>query len=191
MTDNELKALVASIAEGQKKTDEQLKKTDEQLKKTDEQLQRTDAQLSKLGAKIDKVANMYGGMANNQGAATEEFYYNSLKSKPILQGIQFDVIYKNMTAAYAGIEDEYDIVLINGKAVYIIEVKYKVHLNDIEKLVTKKAKNFPKLFVEYANYQRYLGLACFYIDEETKKQALAQGVNVLQRKGNLIESLAA
>ena len=86
MTDNELKILVASIAEGQNKTDAQLRKTEilvasiaEGQKKTDAQLNRTDAQLAKTSAKVDKVAEMYGGMANNQGDVAEEFFVNALK----------------------------------------------------------------------------------------------------------------
>lgn len=184
MTDSDLKALVASIAEGQKRTDAQLAKTDAQLAKTD-------AQLAKTSAKIDKLASMYGGLANNQGAVAEEFYYNTLKDAPRLQGMQFDVVYKNLMAKYQNIEDEYDIVLANGKTVYIIEVKYKVHPTDIQSLVNKKAPNFQKLFRQYVGFEQYLGLACFRIDELVKQQALAQGVSVLQRKGQLIETIAA
>ncbi|MEY3221117.1 MAG: hypothetical protein RIT27_2474 [Pseudomonadota bacterium] len=39
MTDEELKALVASLAVSQKQTDEQMRKTDEQMKRTDEKLE--------------------------------------------------------------------------------------------------------------------------------------------------------
>ena len=135
MTDNELKVLVASLVEAQKKTDEQIKVTGEQLKVTDEQLRasiasvvesqkETEIQVAKTSAKVDKVASMYGGMANNQGAATEEFYYNSLKRNPVLHGIRFDAVYKNIVGIYQGIEDEYDIIMVNGKAVYIICLLY-------------------------------------------------------------------
>ena len=202
MTDNELKVLVASIAESQKETNAQIKATNEQTqaslaslaesqKKTELQVQKTELQVQKTSAKVDKVSNMYGGMANNQGAATEEFYYNSLSKKPILQGIRFDKVSRNVVGDLDGIKDEYDIVMVNGQAVYIIEVKHRVHIKDVEKLVNKKVKNFMKLFTEYAGYQHHIGLACFYIDEAIKKQALAQGVNILQRKGDVIESIAA
>ena len=225
MTDHELTALVASIAEAQKKTDEQIKETGLQLKETDKQLKETDKQIKETGlqlketdkrlqetdkllaktsaridkviarvdkvaAKVDKVAIMYGGMANNQGAVAEEFYFNTLKDNPVLQNMHFDITYKNVTAQRAGIEDEYDILLINGTAIYIIEVKYNVHAKDIKKLIDKKAKNFRVLFPEYTDYEHHLGLACFHIDDDTKEQALAAGVNILQRKGTVIEAVA-
>ncbi|KAF3981498.1 MAG: hypothetical protein HFP78_06720 [Methylococcales symbiont of Hymedesmia sp. n. MRB-2018] len=173
------------------KTDEQLAKTDAQLAKTDEQLAKTDAQLAKTDAKVDKLAKMYGGASNNQGDVAEEFYFNSLKANPTLNGIKFDHIDKNITRCKDGIEDEYDIVLINGKEIFIIEVKYKAHQADLDRLLNTKAPNFDKLYPEYQNYIKHLGLASFSINDELKKHALENHVTVLQRKGKLIESIAA
>jgi hypothetical protein len=101
MTDDELRELVASLALAQVKTDAQLAKTD---------------------AKLNKLAEMYGGVGNNQGRVTEEFYYNSLKHNPVLNGIQFDFIEKNVTRSKGGIEEEYDLLLVNGQEIYIVEV---------------------------------------------------------------------
>ena len=183
MTDNELKILVASIAEGQKKTDAQLKRTDAQLK-------RTDAQLAKTSAKVDKVAEMYGGMANNQGDVAEEFFVNALKKNPIINGIAFDTVIKQLNARSNGVQDEFDIVLTNGVALFIIEVKYKAHAKDIENLIKKKSKNFALLFPQYKNYKTYLGLATFCINDDLKNDALSQGVTLLQQQGELITSTA-
>jgi hypothetical protein len=203
MTDQELKDLVASLAVAHRKTEElQAKneiaianllsaqqKTDAQLAKTDAQLAKTDEQLAKTGAKLDKLAKMYGGVANNQGAAAEEFYFNSLKHKPVLQGIHFDSVYKNLTNNSHGIEDEYDILLLNGKDVFIIEVKYRAHPDDVKTLVKKKAVNFKPLFPAYKDHKLHLGLASFHVDDKVKQSALDQGVTLLQRRGNVIETM--
>ena len=188
MTDQELKDLVAGLALAQQKTDEQLAKTDAQLAKTDAQLAKTDAQLAKTGAKLDKLARMYGGVANNQGAVAEEFYFNSLKHNPVLRGIHFDSVYKNLTNNSRGIEDEYDILLLNGRDVFIIEVKYKARADDVTTLIQKKAANFRPLFPAYQDHTLHLGLASFHMDDEVKRSALSQGVTLLQRKGDFIET---
>ena len=135
MTDNELKALVASIAEGQKKTDAQLDRNAIQQAKTEVQLAQTDARLARTCEKVDKLAEMYGGMSNNQGSEVEQFYYNSLRMNPVLQGIYFEEIHRNLRRVRQGVEGEYDILMVNTKAVYIIEVKYKAHPNHLEKMV--------------------------------------------------------
>ncbi len=184
-------AQLAELREQQARTDAQIASLGERQAKTDVQLAETDTLLDRVGRKLDKLGALYGGMSNNQGAAVEEFYYNSLKDNPVLQDIHFDIVYKNLTAKKGDIEDEYDIVLLNGAAVYLIEVKYHVSPEDIDRLMNKKAKNFTRLFPQYQDYTRHLGLACFHIHDGVKKQALSQGVNILQRRGEIIETHVA
>jgi len=202
MTDKELKELVASLAINSAKTDKRLervmsdlaiqtKKTEIQLAKTDAQLAKTDIQLAKTDAKLERIGIMVGGVSNNQGNVAEEFYINSLQDSLQLSGIKFDYIDKNISRKKGKITDEYDIVLANGDVIYIIEVKYKVHLNDLERIINKKHPNFKKLYPEYKNYKHLLGIATFHISDELKEQALSMGINVLQRKGKVIEELVA
>ena len=183
MTDRELKDLVASIAVAQAKTDEELNKRKEAQLKTDEQLKKTDEQLKKLAEQV-------GGIGNNQGAVAEEYFYNSLKEKMRLLGMEFNDIGLNWRKSKNGIEDEFDIILTNGKTMAIIEVKYKAHKNDVEKL-DKKIKNFRKLFPEYSHLKLYAGIASFHIYEDAKELAKQKGYFVLQRNGNIIEEYVA
>ncbi|MFZ2967470.1 MAG: hypothetical protein WA080_00275, partial [Sulfuricurvum sp.] len=141
MTDQELKDLVASLAISQAKTDEQMKKTDEQMKKTDEQMketdyqikelrksqQKTDEQMKRNEAKLTKMGVLLGNISNNQGDVAEEFFYNSLEDKKDLAGIHYDFIDKNWKSSTKNLRDEFDIVMVNGKDIAIIEVKYKAH----------------------------------------------------------------
>lgn len=191
MTDNELREIVANLALSQAKTDAQLARTDAQLAMTDAQLAKTDAQLAKTNAKLSKLADMYGGVGNNQGKVAEEFYYNSLKHRLELNGIEFDFIEKNVTRSKGGIEEEYDLLLVNGQDVFIVEVKYRVHPKDITCLLGRKRANFTKLFPEYQDYKIHLAMAGFAIEEDVKRMALEQGITVLQRRGNIVETLAA
>ncbi len=212
MTDEELKALVAGLAAAQDrtaaqlaenaaqlaktdaqlaKTDAQLAKTDAQLAKTAAQLARTDAQLAKTAAKVDKLAEMYGGVGNSLGAVAEEFYHNSLKANPVLAGVRFDFIDRNVTRSHAGLEDEFDLLLVNGREVFVVEVKHKAHGSDLARLLDGKAPNFRRLFPEHAGRRQRFALAAFHIRDDLRKAALARGVTVLQRRGDVIETLAA
>jgi hypothetical protein len=80
---------------------------------------------------------------------------------------------------------------VNGKDIAIIEVKYKAHKNDVEKLINKKYENFKILYPEYKNYNHHLGLASFNINEIVKDLALKNNVMLLQRKGDIIETIVA
>ena len=84
--------------------------------------------------------------------------------------IKFDFLVKNFRAEKGRkILAEYDILLVNGKSVAIIEVKYKVHPSDLEKLPAKidSIRNLP----QYDGYEVYAGLAGFYVPDEVIKQA--------------------
>ncbi|MEA3228768.1 MAG: hypothetical protein U9P38_06835 [Campylobacterota bacterium] len=148
---------------------------------------RLEASQEKSDRRLDKVAKLVGNISNNQGDIAEEFFYNSLASNPTLAGINYDFADKNVTRHRQGVQDEYDILLINGKDIAILEVKYKAHSTDIEKLTHKKYENFKKLYPEYKNYNHHLGLASFYISEDVKEEASKNSVILLQRKGDLIE----
>jgi len=88
MTDEELKALVASLAVSQKQTDEQMKKTDE---------------------KLERIGICLGNVTRNQGDVAEEFFFNSLIDEPRLGSIYFDDITKNMQKHRGNLQEEFDL----------------------------------------------------------------------------------
>ena len=196
MTDQELHDLVASFA-SERQYIQQLQTNTERLQANTQRLQantermqantermqaNTEAKVNRLANKIDKLAEMYGGVSNSQGAVAEEFYYNSLKDKPVLNGMTFDSIYKNIAGNRHGVEDEFDLVL---------EVKYKAHPRDLERLLDKKQTNFNTLLPQYKDHAQHWGLAAFHLPDEVKQAALAHGIHLLQRKGDVIQTLAA
>jgi predicted RNase H-like nuclease (RuvC/YqgF family) len=171
----ELRNSIFELKSSQEETTKQVDKTTEQMKETTESLK--------------KIGKMVGGISNNQGDVAEEFFYNSLASKPRLAGIDYDFINKNAHKRIGKVEDEYDILLVNGKDVAIIETKYKAHTRDVERLINKKYENFKKLYPEYKDYTHHLGLASFNINEDVKELASQNNVILIQRKGDLIETI--
>ncbi|MEZ5673245.1 MAG: hypothetical protein R3E08_13050 [Thiotrichaceae bacterium] len=194
MTDEELKALVASLAVSQKHTDEKFASLAESQKLTDEKLaslaesqKQTDEQMKRTDEKLERIGIYLGNITHNQGDVAEEFFFNSLVSEPRLGSICFDDITKNMQKHRGHIQEEFDLFLTNGDAIAIIEVKYKAHTNDLMKL-DRKMDNFKSLFPIYKDYKLYGALASFYINDETKQAALERGYFVLQRSGNLVHT---
>ncbi len=137
MTDQEPKDLIASLAVQSAKTDSQLAKTDAQLAKTNAQLARTDLKIDKMQEAIRSIGKQLGGIGENQGAVAEGFFYNSLSGKPVLGGILFDRVIKNLGAGKPGNQVEFDIVMHNGAAMAIVEVKYKVHPSVVSRLLLR------------------------------------------------------
>jgi len=175
-TIEKLSQLMVKLAESQAQTDEQLKETEKQMK------ERSD----RLDKKIDKLSDYVGSIGKNQGFVAEEFFINSISDTLELGGIQYDELNKNMAKKTKKAEGEFDIVLVNGKELALIEVKYKAHEKDIDDLVNKKHKNFKVLYPEYNDYVHHLGLASFYIYDDIKTKAKENNVMILQRKGDLL-----
>jgi len=171
--------------ESQKEFQKEMK---EARKETDKKFQETAEQMKETDRKLDRIGKMVGGMSNNLGDVAEEFFYNTISSNPTLAGVKYNFTDKNITRKYSDIEDEFDIVLVNGKDVAVIETKYKAHDSDLDRLLNKKQKNFKLLYPEYKKYHHHFGLATFHINDDLKNRALENGVIVLQRKGNIIET---
>ena len=88
----------------------------------------------------------------------------------------------NLIAGRKGKQSEYDIVMVNGTSVGIVEVKYKAHINDLEKVHTK-IKRFKCDCPEFKDHTIYGGIAALSVPSDVIKAAEAQGLFVLQQKG--------
>ncbi len=194
MTNDELKELVASLAIDQKELTKKMAQTDEQMRRTDEQIaqlrelqKETNAQIQKTDETLKRVGIDFGNMKKNQGAVTEEFFVNSLLNDLHLGDIHFEDLETNICKHRGKIQEEYDIVMTNGNAVGIVEVKYKAHEKDVNKL-ERKMRNFKTLYPIYANYKLYGAIASFHFYDAAKQTALENGFFVLQRSGNVIHT---
>ena len=109
-----------------------------------------------------------GGIGNSNGDFAEEYFFNSFeKGEKTFFGEKFDRIEKNVKGIT--VTDEYDILLINGKTVGIVEVKYSAQKRHIKQLI-KKAETFRINQPYYANYQIYLALAALSFDNKKNEK---------------------
>jgi hypothetical protein len=184
---------IEALQKSQLKTDRQLAKTDAQLAKTDIQLAKTDAQLALLIAQqkegelqLAETKRILSGIGINLGDVAEDFFGNTLQEKKMLGDIQFDAVALQLKAHKGKVQDEFDIVMYNGHAIGLVEVKHKVHPSDIEKLVSTKLPNFRKLFPQYADFDFYLGIAGMSIPNTAADLAEKAGLAVLRQKGDVL-----
>jgi hypothetical protein len=184
MTDQELKDLVASLALDSKNLHAAQMETRKQIEATSEQMKRNDKMLTE---KLNRMGITLGNVTINQDDVAEEFFFNSLANAPHLGSIYFDDIEKNGHKRRGKTEEEYDLIMTNGDVVGIVEVKYKAHENDLDRL-DRKMQNFKKLFPIYQNYKQYGAIAAFHINDDAKETALSRGYFVLQRSGDVVHT---
>jgi len=187
MTDNELKELVAGLAVSNAELVLRFKETDAKFAETEAQMKETSAQMKRTDATLERMGITLGNHTNNSGSITEEYFYNSLKAKPVLGGVRYDRVDRNIKGVIPKVEDEFDIVMYNGDSIALIECKSKAHETDLRKLIDNKASNFRTLFPDYKDYKIYLGLASFSFYDELKEMAKEKGIAILKNTGDLPE----
>ena len=161
------------------------------------------ATLENAGAKIDRLAERQaetesdwaetkrilkdlakevGGMSKNNGIIAEEYFFNSFqKGKTNFFGEKFDEIKKNRVGLKT--DDEFDIVMLNGNAVGIVEVKHKAHENDLPAII-RKAETFRINFPDYQQHKVYLGLASMAFYPKLEQECINRGIAVIKQSGD-------
>lgn len=184
MTDQELKDVLAGFAADNAAGFAALR---EAQAKTEAQIAKTEAQIAKTDKKFKTMQDMLDGISKNQGSVAEEFFYNSLRAKPVLGEIRFDRVTPHLVVGRKGKLSEYDVVMVNGASVGIVEVKYKAHVNDLVQ-VHEQVKRFRRDCPEFKDYAIYGGLAGLSVPDDVAKAAKARGLFVLKRKGEALEA---
>ena len=156
-------------------------------KRTAEYEKRMKVSDEKYDRRMKNLEDRYGSHSQNLGSFAEEYFFNSFENgERHFFGEKFDHIKRNLaTGLNEKIEDEYDIVLLNGKSVAIIEVKFKGHTSDIQKVV-KKAKTFRINYPKYVNHRIFLGLASMSFYPELEKKCIHEGIAIVKQVGDTV-----
>jgi len=144
---------------------------------------KTEKRLEELHKEL--LLSVYGDGENVEYYATE-FFQNAFSKSLTFAGIKFDGMYRSLNIS-GKVCCEFDIILINGNTVAIIEAKNRIHPNFVTELATKKLEQFRKFFPLYANYRTYLGIAGLSFDKAAVEKANEFGVGIVRQNGESIE----
>jgi hypothetical protein len=143
-----------------------------------------DREYQEIREAIKKNSRLLGNISENNGMIAEEYFFNSFeRGQTSFFGEKFDDIKKNRTGLKT--DDEFDIVMLNGLAVGIVEVKHKAHKNDLPKILGK-VEAFRLNFPDYKNHRIYLGLASMAFYPDLEKACKESGVAIIKQKGENI-----
>jgi len=176
----EIKQLLKETAAIQKKNAIEMEKFGIQLKEQSSQIDKQSAQIKEQGIQI-------GGISNNIGHHAEQFFQSVFKEKLEFGRIKYDEMIPNL--AYKGKKDEieFDIALVNGDSVALIEAKNRIHPDFVIELAEKRIEKFREYFHEFDNYDVYLGIAGFSFSDEVLDRASAYGIGIVRQVGEGVE----
>lgn len=167
--EEEEKRLKKEAEERQKK-----EKEHEQFKKEME------AEAKKRNEEIKNLNKLLGSTQHNLSDVAEEAFYQRLRSTKKIGNIRFDSVSRNVRDFK---ENEYDVVLENGQYVAVVEVKHKLHPNDIHTFVTKKIPSFKNQFIPAQGKKIVAAVGGMSVVPDAQKKAEEYGVYVLSQSG--------
>ncbi len=172
---------LAEAAEARKLAEAQRIKNEAELNKKFAEVaasqDRTDVQLAKTSSEV-------GSLGRGRGEIAEEFFYRSLSKTPRVGNIDFDHVYRNWAHGIGDVSDEYDVILVNGEQLLIVEVKARANTGDFWKLVKTKIPHFRLLFPTYKDYQLLGAIASLTTSDKLITKAKELGIFFLTQQGD-------
>ena len=162
---------------------------EERMKRLDERMAKTDERMAKTDEKIAKTNEQIGGISKSNGEFCEEYFVNVYEENPVFMGEKFDRVLYNLKPEPVVINDQYDLVLRNGKTIVLIEMKYKAKVDDVGGMF-RKLKTYRANYPMFKDYRIYLCLASFSFSDRVKARAAEKGVVLIQQKGEINEVIS-
>jgi len=176
-------AALQENAKHQKETERFLK---EQFAETDRLQRKTEKNLDRLEKMIERDRELIGGISASNGEFCEEYFVNCFKDNPTFLGEKFDRVLDNLKPDPMVVNDQYDLVLRNGKTIVLIEMKYKAKVSDVRSMFLK-LKSYRANYPMFKHYKIYLCLASFRFRDYVKSCAAKEGIVLIQQRGEKIE----
>ena len=174
----------AAEARSQKEREAAEAKFDREWEKSRIEFEKQNAEFDRRWKELNETVM---GMSKSDGLYAEEYFFNSFEQgKKTFFGETFDKIERNIKCIEpVEARDEYDIVLINGKSVGIIEVKYRGRVDDIPKIINK-ASTFRVHHPSLQNHRIYLAMASMTFHKRLEDECLKKGIAIVKQVGETV-----
>jgi hypothetical protein len=152
-----------------------------------EKFAETDRLIKELHESNKELGIQIGGISDNSGHHAEQYFQDILAETLTFGGIKYDEMIPNIAHKSKKGEIEFDIALVNGKSIAIIEVKNRIHPNDVRKFAEERVEIFRRFFPEFKRHKAYLGIAGFSFSKAVLEEAKKYGMGLIKQVGKSIE----
>ena len=175
------------ISQMQEKNSQMQEKNDQQIDKLRKTQEETTRQINKLERTIDKIGS---GFNDRWGRLVESLVEGKLSRLLRERGIQVLYTYPNVTREILDKKGEiierkeFDIIVVNGKEVVLVEVKTTLNRKDVQVFLEQYLKPFKKYFLDHKNRVLYGAVAYLKSMDEAVTFAEEQGLFVIKATGD-------
>jgi hypothetical protein len=176
--------------EDRKAKQKEREEADRRMQETDRRMQETDRLIKELRESNKELGIQIGGINDNIGHHAEQFFQDVFKRKLEFGMVKYDEMIPNLTYIGKGAKIEFDIALLNGNSIALIEVKNRIHPDFVKEFAEERIEKFRKFFPEVSDYNAYLGIAGFSFSDEILEQASRYGIGIIKQVGEGVEIAA-
>ena len=176
-----------AIREIQNRTSLLLEKNSQKIKELRASQQNTDRQISKLERTIDKIGS---GFNDRWGRFVESLVEGKLSRLLRERGIQVLYTYPNVTREILNKKGdlvgrkEFDIIVVNGKEVVLVEVKTTLNRKDVQVFIDQYLKHFKNYFPDHKHRTLYGAVAYLKSGDKAVAFAEEEGLFVIKATGD-------
>ena len=150
--------------------------------------QETDKKFEKTERLVRDLSKNIGGLGNNVGQATEEYFLAALEKMEELAGVKIEHVGR-LKKRKKNLQGEYDAVVFGKDTLIVVEIKHRLDGNNVSDFYTNSLPAFRKLFPEYADRKILGAVAGMTVEKSAMKLANNKGLLVLTPSGQTINVL--
>ncbi len=171
-------------------TDRKWQETDKRIREANKQRPDWDKMIREMKENLDRTSRVVSGLGANIGESTEDFFYNALNNLTEIDGFKIQKVSRRLEACAKGLQGEFDAVLFcENDILIIVEVKHKLHPNDVTRFHENNIPVFRQLFTEYAGKTILGAVAGLAIASGAREKALEMGLLLLTQTNQQIRLL--
>ncbi|WP_333707634.1 hypothetical protein [Tepidimonas ignava] len=195
---DDLKRMIAELAQQSKETDRRMQETDRRLQETDRlirelresgreterRMQETDRRLQETDRRIDQrlkqLERQLGQLGNRLGMFVQDMVMPAVVRLFQEQGIPVHRVYPNAVARDDSGQAvmEIDLLVINGEHAIAVECKSRLSSDDVDEHI-ERLQRFRACFTEHADKVLHGAVAAMGAPDEVVRYAERQGLYVL------------
>ena len=157
--------------------------------KTSRAADKTLRAVDKMSRAVEGTSERVDGMSKTHGRVAEEFFHAVLLKAPCLGGMEFHQAYPNFKVTkYSGGNAEYDLLLMNGEFIAVIEIKHRLRRDDVERMREVTLPRFRYFLPQYKDKALAPAVAAITADQDAVALAHKCGYAVLRPDGQKVRA---
>ena len=139
----------------------------------------------KDAAELQKWRKEFGSYTDAESECLEDEFYDALLAARKIDGARLDEIHLRAAGGHDDMRGEYDIVALNGKSVFVAEIKHSLTAKKVREFAQTELPRFAEIFPVMARRRKVRGMVGgARITEAAAKEARRQGLYLLRLQNN-------